>query len=271
MSHLLTPAVITPATRPARHYEVVIFDVGGTLVGFEEDTPFNEFLAAVQAAQPFKSGVELRQRMMTILSTRRHEAVGLGHNQAIEQWWLTIFDELLPDNPNLARGMWELFRCNYFESLFPDTLPALQTLQARGVPLGIISNYGTGLLDLLLQFDLACYFNFAIVSAHEGLAKPDPRIFEMALQAAGVTANRALYVGDNVTDDIEGARRVGMEAVLINRPGRPRGSAPLVIESLLELEPLVFPDMASTQAASRPYSSTDTALPLLSLSGFSHP
>jgi HAD superfamily hydrolase (TIGR01549 family) len=260
MSHLLTSAVITPVTRAARRYDVVIFDVGGTLVGFEEDAPFNEFLAAVQAAQPFKSGAELRQRMMTILSTRRHEAVGLEFNQAIEQWWLTIFNELFPNNTNLARGMWELFRCNYFESLFPDTLPALQTLQARGVPLGIISNYGTGLLDLLLQFDLTLYFDFAIVSAHEGLAKPDSRIFEMALQAAGVTANQALYVGDNVTDDIEGANRVGMEAVLIHRPGRPRAAAPLVIESLLELEPLVFPDLALTQAPRRPYWSTDTTL-----------
>jgi FMN phosphatase YigB (HAD superfamily) len=91
------------------------------------------------------------------------------------------------------------------------------------------------------------------------VAKPDPRIFEMALQAAGVAANQALYVGDNVADDIEGARRVGLEAVLINRPGRPRATAPLMIESLLELESLVFPDLPQT--TNRPYRPTDTAWP----------
>ena len=267
--HSLSSPPLLATSAVERRYQAVIFDVGGTLVGFEDDGPFDEFLSAVTQPQPFASGADLRSSMLHTLSTRRHEAVGLGlDNQAIDQWWLTIFADLFPRQPNLARGMWELFRCNYFDSLFPDTLPILQRLKARGVPMGIISNYGPNLLDLLFKFNLIQYFEFAIVSANEGIAKPDPRIFEMGLQAADVPAGQALYVGDNVADDIEGAAKVGMDAVLINRPGRKPGVAPMMIDSLLEIESLVFPDRMTNPSTSRPYWSTDSSLPIPPLPKF---
>ena len=129
--------------------------------------------------------------------------------------------------------------------------------------MGIISNFGTNLLDLLFRFELVGYFDFAIVSANEGVAKPDPRIFEMGLEAAGVPANQAIYIGDNVADDIEGANKVGMDAVLINRPGRRPSTAPMMIDSLLEIESLVFPQLGANLPASRPNGSDDSSLTIL--------
>jgi HAD superfamily hydrolase (TIGR01549 family) len=252
-----------------RRYQTVIFDVGGTLVGFEDDAPFDEFLNAVEVPHRFVSGADLRLSMLNILSTRRDEAAGLGvDSEGINNWWLTIFNDLFPKSPEVARGMWELFKCNYFDSLFPDTLPILQRLQARSVPMGIISNYGTHLLDLLFQFNISHYFNFAIISANEGVAKPDPRIFKLGLAVAGVSANQALYVGDNVIDDIVGANNVGMDAVLINRPGRQPSTAPMMIDTLLEIEKLVFPEMVTSTSTGRPYWSTDSSQPIPPLPSF---
>lgn len=246
-----------------RRYHTVIFDVGGTLVGFEDNTPFDKFLSMVKIPHHFVSGADLRLSMLRILSMRRNEAVGLGLNSGeINNWWLTIFHDLFPESPVVARYMWELFKRNYFDSLFPDTLPILRRLKARGVPMGIISNYGTNLLSLLLKFNLVEYFDFAIISANEGIAKPDPRIFRMGLEAAGVSANQALYVGDNMLDDIEGANNIGLDAVLINRPERRPGTAPLMINNLLEIERLVFPQMVASTSTNRPYWSKDSSLPI---------
>lgn len=226
-----------------RRYHTVIFDVGGTLVGFEEDAPFAEFLSTVDEPHRFVSPTDLRLSMLHTLSIRRHEAVGLGtDDDSVNLWWLTIFEDLFPQSPTTARRMWELFKNNYFDSLFSDSLPILNLLKAQGVPLGIVSNYGTHLLDLLPKLEIFDYFDFIIVSAIVGVVKPDPKIFEMAIEEAGAPADQLLYIGDNPADDIEGANNVGIDAVLINRPGREPSSAPLMIDSLLEIEQLVFPN-----------------------------
>lgn len=263
MSELMlsSPKVVTPVTEE-RRYQTVIFDVGGTLVGFEDDAPFDKFLTMIEVPHRFASGSDLRLSLLRVLSMRRDEIVGIGFDDDINSWWLTIFDDLFPESPIVARYMWELFKRNYFDSLFPDTLPTLKRLKARRVPMGIISNYGPNLLDLLFKLNIAGYFDFAIVSANERIAKPDPRIFEMGLEAAGVSADQALYVGDNVADDIEGAGNVGLDAVLINRPGREPSTAPMMIDNLLEVEKLVFPEMVASPSTDRPYRSTDPSLPL---------
>ena len=227
---------------PKRRYHTVIFDVGGTLVGFEDDAPFAEFLETVKTPHRFVSAADLRLSMLHTLSLRRHEAVGLGmDDDSVNNWWLTIFKDLFPQSPETAQRMWELFKVNYFDSLFPDTLPILDMLKTRQVPLGILSNYGTHLLDLLPKLGIFDYFDFIIVSAIVGVTKPDPKIFGMAIEEAGAPPDQILYVGDNPVDDIQGARNVGIDAVLINRPGREPGQAPVMIDSLLEIEKFIFP------------------------------
>jgi putative hydrolase of the HAD superfamily len=235
-----------------RCYHTVIFDVGGTLVGFEEDEPFAEVLAHVGKSHHFASATDLRLSMLRTLSARRHEAMGLADGDEINNWWRSIFDELFPENPPAALHMWELFKHSYFDSLFPDTLSILERLKARNVPMGIVSNYGEHLVYTLYKLRICDFFDFIIVSSTVGVAKPDPRIFEMAMEKAGVPADQILYVGDNVTDDIEGANSVGIDAVLINRPGRKPSRAPMMIDSLLEIEELVFPKVSSRAYGSLP-------------------
>jgi putative hydrolase of the HAD superfamily len=61
------------------------------------------------------------------------------------------------------------------------------------------------------------FFDVRIISGVEGLEKPDPRIFHLALDRAGVRAERSVYVGDNPVLDVEAARAVGMFPVLVDR------------------------------------------------------
>jgi putative hydrolase of the HAD superfamily len=95
----------------------------------------------------------------------------------------------------------------------------LAELKRRGLKLGVISNWDERLPTLLERLDIGRFFDATIVSSLVGVEKPHPRIFETALTALGVEAARALHVGDNRIDDLEGASAVGMRALLLSRQG----------------------------------------------------
>ena len=67
----------------------------------------------------------------------------------------------------------------------------------------------------------------------EGVEKPDARIFEIALERTGVQAEDVLHVGDSAVDDWQGAKRVGMRALLIDRDAGERSE--VLLTSLLQL------------------------------------
>jgi putative hydrolase of the HAD superfamily len=77
-----------------------------------------------------------------------------------------------------------------------------------------------------------------VTSAEVGAGKPDPRIFERALQVAGVAAGEALHVGDKVDNDVNGAAAAGVRGVLVQRDGTPPAGVEAV-GSLRELVALV--------------------------------
>jgi len=100
--------------------------------------------------------------------------------------------------------------------LFDDVLPALRRLQAR-FRLMSLSN---GNADLS-AIGLSPFFEHAIGAREAGAAKPDPRIFEVLLQRAGLEPAQVVYVGDDPHADVAGATAAGMHAVWIDRFGRP--------------------------------------------------
>ena len=95
---------------------------------------------------------------------------------------------------------------------------ALSRLQDAGVRLAVVSNSDGRVEEALSAAGLLRYFDVVIDSALVGVEKPDPRIFQAALNALGVLPEEALYVGDLYEVDIVGARAVGMEAVLLGQP-----------------------------------------------------
>jgi len=83
---------------------------------------------------------------------------------------------------------------------------------------GVISN-SNGTIDSLLQaLGLRPYLDFVLDSGVVGVEKPDPRIFRMALERAGVAPHEAVFVGDLYSIDVLGARAAGLSAILLD-PG----------------------------------------------------
>jgi len=131
--------------------------------------------------------------------------------------------------------------CQHF-LLYEDVPAALEALSEQDVLLGLISNTHRCLDTFQAHFDLDGLIDVAVSSSQHGFMKPHPSIFEAALKLAGVPAGDAVMVGDSVTQDIEGARRVGMRGVLVRRSEMPGGmldSEVPVIRSLLELPELL--------------------------------
>lgn len=105
--------------------------------------------------------------------------------------------------------------------VFSDTRSVLDRLVERGYRLGLISNFEPWLLEVLEREGIATYFSSLVISGIEGIAKPMPEMFSLALERARADAASSLHVGDHVVEDVEAAQSVGMLAVLVDRAGRP--------------------------------------------------
>lgn len=102
---------------------------------------------------------------------------------------------------------------------YADARPALASLRALGVRTICVSNWDYSLPEVLERVGLGDAFDGVVTSAAAGARKPEPEIFEVALEAAGCDAREAIHVGDS-TEDVIGARGAGIEVLRIDRDGR---------------------------------------------------
>ncbi len=118
--------------------------------------------------------------------------------------------------------------------LFSDVLPTLRALLARGLRLAVVSNFDGRLVRICEGLGIADCFSAIVMSGRVGCAKPDPRIFRIALQRVGVSAADAVHVGDSPREDLEGAAAAGMRGILIERDGA-SGNSPGLVRDLRAL------------------------------------
>jgi putative hydrolase of the HAD superfamily len=118
---------------------------------------------------------------------------------------------------------------------YPDVLPALRELRARGLTLVVASNWDCSLPDWLRPTGILELVDGVVTSAEVGEAKPSPRVFERALAVARVSPDEALHVGDKIDNDVQGAAAAGVRPVLLQRVGDP----PPEVEAIRSLSELV--------------------------------
>lgn len=131
--------------------------------------------------------------------------------------------------------------------LFPETREVLEALQARGVPMGVLSNWDYQLPQRFEELDLARYFHFVLSSSQAGLEKPGVELFHFGLEYVqnvlpSLAPHQCLYVGDHYEKDVQGAQGAGLHPVWIVRDERdlPSGDTPhddnvTIIKSLRQL------------------------------------
>jgi HAD superfamily hydrolase (TIGR01662 family) len=154
-----------------------------------------------------------------------------------------IIEEMGGNGPRVSDCAREIYKewaeCQYF-FLYDDVAPVLRELASRGLKVGLISNSHRCLSSFQQHFELEGLITAAVSSSEHGYMKPHPSIFTAALTLAGVEASESVMVGDSLTHDIDGARRVGMRGVLVHRSDHPAPVAPVpVIRSMKELPGLL--------------------------------
>jgi putative hydrolase of the HAD superfamily len=225
---------LKPAALPDRRLvavEAVTFDVGGTLI-----TPrpsVGAIYARIAASHGFPGIPE------DLLARRFAEAWSRArpflHNR--DEWGALVdrvFDGLVPQPPTLTffGDLYAEFARASAWRVFDDVVPTLEALAAKGLDLGIISNWDDRLRPLLRDLRLDRYFNSILVSCETGFAKPSPVIFQEALRRLGRPASAVLHVGDELQDDFAGATSAGFSALHLRRE---TPSADLQIQSLREV------------------------------------
>lgn len=101
--------------------------------------------------------------------------------------------------------------------LYEDVIPAIKSLKEKGYILGLVTNLREDIGIYTRKLGLEPYIKFAVTSGEVGFPKPDPRIFQAALEKAGVEGKEAVFVGDQYRIDVVGARSAGIQPILIDR------------------------------------------------------
>ncbi|MGB2951797.1 MAG: HAD family hydrolase [Gaiellaceae bacterium] len=116
--------------------------------------------------------------------------------------------------------------------IYEDVLPVLTDLRERGLRLGLVSNTARDLGKFVAHHGLDV--DAVVSSGAHGKIKPHPAIFRAALERLEVEPAEAAMVGDSPEDDVEGARALGMQALLLDREGR----YPEILDKLTDLRAL---------------------------------
>jgi HAD superfamily hydrolase (TIGR01662 family) len=119
--------------------------------------------------------------------------------------------------PQVSAHMSEMYKP---ESIVPeDVRRALPELKQAGYLMAVLSNRDKPFHEILESHNLTEFFHFSLAAGEVGIYKPEPGVFQHALDRANVTAHETVYVGDNYFADVVGARRAGLEPVLYDPTG----------------------------------------------------
>jgi len=141
-------------------------------------------------------------------------------------WWKAIVSETFErvgalekftDFETFYAGLYRYFETSEPWQVYADTLPSLERWQARGIELGVISNFDSRLHRVLSVLGLDRYFQSVTISTEVGAAKPSPEIFRASLAKHRCMPQQAWHIGDSEAEDYAGAQAIGMRAVLVSR------------------------------------------------------
>lgn len=227
-------------TRP----QALLLDAGDTIL-------FMDFHALAEAIGQLGDQVDPAQleRAMPVAKSA-YQTVVRDKAQHEHGWFVLVRSLLLEAGiaPERAEGLLAPLRSVhedfYFWRAVPSDLPeALSRARDAGIRLGVVSNSEGRLQSVFERLNLLHWFEVVVDSHLEGVAKPDPRIFQIALERMGLNAERAIYAGDLPEIDLVGAHAAGMHATVVDafdtyvaRPELPRvKSVAQLIDELLAL------------------------------------
>jgi putative hydrolase of the HAD superfamily len=234
----MTGAMITAEANagwPGREVDLLCLDAGNTVVYLDHAR-----LAASAGRQGFDITPDAVERAedLAMRDVFRGEAIAIAWSHArvpAARGWGVLLGTLFvragataEQAASLVEALWEEHLAYNFWSRVADGLAhAIEDARATGLRTVIVSNSEGKLEALLARLGILALFDKVIDSGVVGIEKPDPRIFEIALEAAGIPAARAIHLGDSEAD-VLGALGAGIRVALIDPHHRLEGRHPAV-------------------------------------------
>ena len=238
-----------------RSVRVLLLDVGGVLV-----RPRFERVAEALRARGVPADATAMAAVEPLVKKTLDRPPSPGFATDAERGW--HYFNLVLSQAGIARSAatdaalaevkaWHDQHC-LWEDVLPGVRPSLDRFRAGGLRLGAVSNANGTLLRLFDRLGFTSAFDVILDSQVEGVEKPDPRIFHLALERLGEEAGAALHVGDFYHVDVVGARAAGIRPVLVDEAGLyPEADCPRV-RSLAELASRLVPEADGRISAKLP-------------------
>ncbi|PLX38395.1 MAG: 2-haloalkanoic acid dehalogenase [Hyphomicrobiales bacterium] len=190
-------------------FDAVIFDVGNVLIDYDPHYLYDKLIANPEDRNRFLAEV-CTPNWNEKQDLGRSFAQGIGERLA-----------LFPQHEKLIRAYDERWQ-EMVRGPIEGSVALLEELAAAGMPLFALTNYSREkFAETLERFPFFSHFRDIVVSAHEGVVKPDPYIFDIAIKRFGVDPARTLFIDDRFAN-VEAARVAGLEALHFSSPEKLR-------------------------------------------------
>ncbi|NOQ38677.1 HAD-IA family hydrolase [archaeon] len=195
--------------------KAIIFDCWGTL--FYDDInprPLDKF--AAKLGRTMKDYSYLKALEKNLMLEKCEDIAGAVRN-LISDLDIETDEKLVKE----LTGILENMRKSDKIRPYPKTLETLKILKDKGFRLGIISNaIYPDFESLDMKYGLKSLFDVIVLSYEEGVIKPDPKIFKIALKRLGSGNSETLMVGDNLKDDVIAAEEQGIDSLLLDNENK---------------------------------------------------
>lgn len=213
-----TPGAAAHAFPPPGPLRGVLFDLHSTLV---DQGHADEWLDRALAIAPHDLTPEHRSSLVDYLdriweNARIHDPDSLRDLSAAAH--RDVFHRLLDEGPSvdqaLGDALYDLTTRTWHA--YEDAASTMEALQNAGIRVGVLSNVGVDVRDVLEREGLLRNTDAVVLSCEVGIVKPEPGIFEAALAALDLPATDVLMVGDSPKDDV-GAAVIGIRTLILPR------------------------------------------------------
>ena len=206
--------------------KAIFFDAAGTLFHLPQGVGYHYAIAGRDVGLELDARAVDRAFSAAWKQMPRRDTTRAPREDDDKGWWRELVEKVMDE---VAPATHELDRDAFFEAayghfaeagvweLFPDVIESLEALRSH-YKLAVVSNFDGRLRMIAEQLGISRYFDHLVISSEVGADKPDPFIFERALELVGLAPNETLHVGDDPAGDWEGATAAGLRVFKLDRP-----------------------------------------------------
>ena len=206
--------------------KAIVFDFWGTLV---EQGTYSPIKQSYKILSPKMTYQEFVQKFEEVLMTKHYEDQKRAFEEVCKSFGIACSDFII----SKLIGLWN--KNKLLTRPYPETIDVLNALKAKGIKLGLISNSPAFSTEVVLEkFAIDKILDAVVLSCCNGALKQSGELLKKALELLKAKPEEALMVGDSIETDMEGARLVGVEGILIDRLGK--RDWPKKIRNLKEIE-----------------------------------